>query len=97
MDTYNDMLIYQYKKSWVIGFSFLGTKGFCLAPLGHLLHFWKCVLCVELRGGETISLGEDGPVFDFARDPDKKNLTFIKQRWGALMRKHIFYTSPDNV
>ena len=39
------------------------------------------VFCVWSGVVETISLGEDGPVFDFARDPDKKNLTSIKQRW----------------
>ena len=32
-------------------------------------------------GLETISLGEDGSVFDFAGDRDKKNLISIKQRW----------------
>ena len=39
------------------------------------------IMCIVRGGLETISLGGDGPVFDFAGAPDRKNLISIKGRW----------------
>ena len=57
-----------------------------VSPVAMFVSFHNEIMCIVCGGLETISLG--GPVFDFARDPDKKNLISIKGRWGVLYETH---------